>query len=59
VQQFFALAILHQRKPIGDIQPLTVEGESFAVLTEYHWDNHIGGLLMWHRGVSLLERISP
>jgi lysophospholipase L1-like esterase len=50
----FAVAVLAKRKPIGDLEINNVEGVRVGALTEWHWDNHVGGEWKWHRGISLL-----
>ncbi len=50
----FALSVLAQRRPIGDLQTATVDGRQVGALTEWHWDNHVDHVWKWHRGISLL-----
>lgn len=50
----FALSVLAERRPIGDLKPGTVDGREVAALTEWHWDNHVDHTWKWHRGISLL-----
>lgn len=50
----FALSVLAERRPIGDLKLGTVDGREVAALTEWHWDNHVDRTWKWHRGISLL-----
>ena len=52
----FAVDVLHQRQPIGDVQTTVVDGRSVGALTEYHWDNHVDHTWKWHRGISLIVK---
>lgn len=54
----FAVSVLAKRKPIGDLEISNVEGVRVGALTEWHWDNHVGGEWKWHRGISLLTPTS-
>jgi hypothetical protein len=54
----FAVSVLAKRKPIGDLEISNVEGVRVGALTEWHWDNHVGGEWKWHRGISLLAPTS-
>ncbi len=51
----FALSILVQRRPIGDLQTKSIEGRQVGALTEWHWDDHVDHTWKWHRGISLLK----
>lgn len=50
----FALSVLAQRRPIGDLQTKSIDGRQIGALTEWHWDNHVDHTWKWHRGISLL-----
>lgn len=50
----FALAVLSQRRPLGDLTVKTIEGKQIGALTEWHWDDHVDHKWQWHRGISLL-----
>lgn len=52
----FAEATLQQQKPLGDVQETDIAGKHVGALTEWHWDNHVGGVYQWHRGVSMLAK---
>lgn len=51
----FAVSVLVQRRPIGDLQVSMIEGKSIGALTTWHYDDHVGHVLKWHRGISLLQ----
>lgn len=52
----FALAVLSQRRPLGDLTIKTIEGREIGAFTEWHWDDHVDHTWKWHRGISLLIR---
>jgi lysophospholipase L1-like esterase len=52
----FAVSVLFQHRPMGDLQVKDIDGQPIGALTEYHWDDHVGGVWKWHRGISLLQR---
>jgi len=54
----FAVSVLAKRNPIGHLERATIEGSKIGALTEWHWDNHVGGQWKWHRGISLLAPTS-
>jgi len=51
----FAVSVLVQRRPIGDLLVSMIDGKSIGALTTWHYDNHVGHVLKWHRGISLLQ----
>jgi lysophospholipase L1-like esterase len=42
--------------PLGDVQEADIDGKHVGAFTEWHWDNHQGGVYKWHHGVSMLAR---
>lgn len=50
----FAISVLAQRRPMGDVQTAVIDGSRIGALTEWHWDNHVDHAWKWHRGISLL-----
>jgi hypothetical protein len=50
----FALSVLAEKRPIGDLQTRNIDGRQIGALTEWHWDNHVDHMWKWHRGISLL-----
>lgn len=52
----FALTVLAQRRPIGDLQVGTVDGKEIGALTDWHWDNHVDHTWKWHRGISMVAK---
>lgn len=53
-----AVNVLAERRPLGDIRTWSVGNRTFGILTELHWDDHVGGSWKWHRGVSAVEKVS-
>lgn len=51
----FAVSVLVQRRPIGDLLVSMIEGKSIGAFTTWHYDDHVGHVLKWHRGISLLQ----
>lgn len=56
--QRYAVTVLVQKRPLGDLQPKTIEGKQYGVMTDLHWDDHSDNTWKWHRGMSLLEGIT-
>lgn len=54
----FALSVLAQRRPMGDLVEGTVDGRRVGAWTEWHWDNHVDHTWKWHRGISLLVPVT-
>lgn len=61
--QAFARKALAQCKPYGKLQVANVNGQMFAALTEWHYDDHVTqpGKPIWHPGISILvpKSINP
>jgi lysophospholipase L1-like esterase len=53
----FATTILVQRRPLGDIQSIELEGKQFGAMTDLHFDDHVGGTWKWHRGMTLVRKV--
>ncbi len=54
----FAISVLAQRRPMGDVQTAVLDGSRIGALTEWHWDNHVDHTWKWHRGISLLAPVA-
>ena len=54
----WAINVLAERRPLGDIRTRSIDGRDFGILTEWHWDDHVGRVWKWHRGVSAVEKAS-
>lgn len=37
----------------------TIEGVTYAFRVEPHYDDHVGGILQWHPGISVWTKIDP
>lgn len=52
----WAINTLGRRLPLGDLQVKQFNGNDYGAFTEYHYDDHVDGVLKWHPGVSILWR---
>lgn len=43
----------------GDGEVVELGGKTLAFRIEPHYDDHVDGILRWHRGVSVWERVDP
>ena len=50
----FAVSVLFRKLPIDDLQVSIIEGKKLGAWTTWHYDDHVGHVLKWHRGISLL-----